>query len=424
MAKTKTSDTTPVITDNGAVVNTFTQVTEGNDALGNIKFDATLIKYDTPAGDNPISIGFRDANNGNITFDSTFTKDYNIDNLANFKAFEKVSTNQIFSLEKAFDSGTETKQAIKNVSGKGNESTDKENAEASNPAPTNSRLEIGKGQGRKQYAGNIRYPIDLKDQQDTLKITILEYVASKPTGGFSFSKETKGKPIGNVTLPAPGTISDTRSAIWGTGTMTPIEAAGLGAVKGLMAGGWKDAETSLMTTLGAVQQNGESVKTALENAIAGSIVGNNELLQRTEGAILNPNMELLFTGPVLRPFGFTYKLSPRSERESSNVRSIIRMFKQSMSPQRTSSNLFLRAPNIYKLEFISPGGGRGKSHKFLPKFKNCALTSFTVDYTPDGSYMTYDNSSMVAYNLSFSFQEIEPIYNSDMGMSDYSDIGY
>ena len=37
---------------------------------------------------------------------------------------------------------------------------------------------------------------------------------------------------------------------------------------------------------------------------------------------------------------------------------------------------------------------------------------------PDNSYMTYDNSSMVAYNLQLAFQEMEPIFNDDYEDSD------
>ena len=32
---------------------------------------------------------------------------------------------------------------------------------------------------------------------------------------------------------------------------------------------------------------------------------------------------------------------------------------------------------------------------------------------PENSYMTYEDSSMVSYSLSLSFQELEPIFNSD-----------
>ena len=41
------------------------------------------------------------------------------------------------------------------------------------------------------------------------------------------------------------------------------------------------------------------------------------------------------------------------------------------------------------------------------------MVDFGVNYTPDGSYMTYDNSSMVSYEMAMSFQEIEPVYNND-----------
>ena len=50
----------------------------------------------------------------------------------------------------------------------------------------------------------------------------------------------------------------------------------------------------------------------------------------------------------------------------------------------------------------------------MNKIKACALTSLNVNYTPDGSYMTYEtNGSMVGYDLQMSFQEIEPVFNDD-----------
>jgi hypothetical protein len=135
--------------------------------------------------------------------------------------------------------------------------------------------------------------------------------------------------------------------------------------------------------------------------------------------VMNPNMELLFKGPSLRSFSFSWKMSPRDEKESLVIGKIIRLFKQSMAPQKTPSDLFLKAPNIYELT-LRNGSSR---NKFLPKMKTCALLDCAVNYTPDGSFMAYDNASMVAYEMSLSFQEIEPIYNNDMSSSDDS-IGY
>ena len=66
----------------------------------------------------------------------------------------------------------------------------------------------------------------------------------------------------------------------------------------------------------------------------------------------------------------------------------------------------------------------GDSHPFLNNIKICALNSFTVDYTPDGSYSTYDNEggvgdgSMTSYQVTMSFMEMTPIYNDDFWSDD------
>ena len=39
--------------------------------------------------------------------------------------------------------------------------------------------------------------------------------------------------------------------------------------------------------------------------------------------------------------------------------------------------------------------------------------SFAVNYVPDGTYMTLPDSAMTTYELALSFQELDPIYDSD-----------
>ena len=47
------------------------------------------------------------------------------------------------------------------------------------------------------------------------------------------------------------------------------------------------------------------------------------------------------------------------------------------------------------------------------KIKECALTGFNVSYTPDGNYATFEDGVMTSYEISMTFQELEPIFNSD-----------
>ena len=101
-----------------------------------------------------------------------------------------------------------------------------------------------------------------------------------------------------------------------------------------------------------------------------------------------------------------------------------------MAPEKDGTRAFLKAPKIFLLDYIYNGDlGRSeleadwlaneKEHPFLNRFKPCALTNFSVNYTPAGSYMTYrDGGSMTQYQLSFTFSEIEPIYQNDFGGDD------
>ena len=65
--------------------------------------------------------------------------------------------------------------------------------------------------------------------------------------------------------------------------------------------------------------------------IFGGNVTVNDLLSRSNGEILNPNMELLFNNVTLRNFRFQFKLTPRNEKESEQVKLIIRAFKRNMA---------------------------------------------------------------------------------------------
>ena len=82
-----------------------------------------------------------------------------------------------------------------------------------------------------------------------------------------------------------------------------------------------DGGDAMATTLRTAAESGQ-VPDAVANLLIGSAVGKdaNNLLARTQGKIFNNNLQLLFTGPTLRPFTFQYVLSPRDQKESDNVK--------------------------------------------------------------------------------------------------------
>ena len=232
------------------------------------------------------------------------------------------------------------------------------------------------------------------------------YAASDNLSQAEFDKT----PIGHIFLPIPDGVSDQNKVNFGEGKLNPVEKLASGVALQFLLGseGAKNLDTA-----GVIKNKikDPNTKKSLANLIAGSATGidTDELLARTQGSILNNNLALLFKGPTLRTFTFQFTLSPRDRGEALQVRQIIRALKQSSAAQRTRGGTFLGAPNTYALQFLN--GLR--PHGFLPRIKECALLSVGVNYMPENSYMTYEDSSMVSYSLSLSFQETESLYNDD-----------
>ena len=420
MANTATSEKAPVVTGEGKNKQTSyisTTVTGGDkDASGEITYTSTIQQHDNAKGEGTKDIATRDKN-GKTTFNEVAP-----DNLKNNKKIvENVSNNQAESVKDQVATSSEQKEAANKASQKKNNASGdgKEEKDDSKPSIAEREQEAfnmakAEGIGRKKYLTTLCYPTTLrKTQQDTLRISVLKYEPKKMSGlGFAKRKSSKGRTIGAVTLPIPGGVQDGNKTAWGSGTMTPVQIATSDAIKKFLTKDADAAGDSLKKSLEVAAKNSGEVKTSLASMFTENLTGASDILARTEGAVNNPNMELLFGGPSMRAFSFSWKLSPRDERESMTIMRIIRMFKQSMAPQTTKSQLFLKAPNTYQVEFVSPAGMKG-THRFLPKVKECALADFSVNYTPDGSYMTYDNSSMVSYQMTMSFQELDPVYNSD-----------
>lgn len=279
-------------------------------------------------------------------------------------------------------------------------------------------------ESRKKY-GNYCYPVTLRrGNQDRLKINILDRDLRDSTR-LSGSRGSASI-IGSVVLPVPGNVRDDNKVDFKNGTLNPLEvAASELALTALLNPAATGSEVkSLFDQVVSEKGDLKSLTAALFTGRAVNRTGN-ELLARAQGGVVNPNLELLFNGPTLRPFNFQFRLSPRDRGESIEIRKIIRMFKQSSAVKRSASTFFLRAPNTYKLQFFS-GSSRpqgqiqlaSSEHEFLPKIKECALLGFGVNYTPDGTFMSYENSSMVSYDITFAFQELDPIANEDYTLLD------
>ena len=274
------------------------------------------------------------------------------------------------------------------------------------------------------------YPEDLgSSDQDRIKFQALIYSSSPsriPSDGFEI-KPVSFNPTGPaIFLPIQSPIIDQNTVGWEPDTLNPVELYAVGLSRRIMESGGAEDVTARVgvffkEAIESLRANSSEVRTYL----AGQAVGVNNLLSRVNGKVLNPNLELLFQGPQLRPFNFTFKMSARNSKEAIIIKKIIKYFKRNMSTSVGDQGLFLKAPNVFKIEYQK---GRTTKHPSINLIKECALTNCSVDYTPLGSYMTYsdDEATMIAYTMTLSFQELTPVYDRDYLTGEGKDhpIGY
>ena len=281
------------------------------------------------------------------------------------------------------------------------------------------------------------YPQDhAQGDFDFIKIVPIEYIPMLQAGQtFKDAKRAlsikqrylrKERVVGSTMfLPMVPGISESNATDWAGDTINPIQiAAGqvaAYAISNLGKGAFGEAAQGLMSDTGAAAQSMISdprTKAFITAYFAGKAVGAN--LTARAGIVVNPNLEVLFNGPKLRTFQYNFKFTPRDDREAQTVKTIIKVFKKAMAPKRRASMVWLGVPAVFKIKYLM----RGKvEHPFLNKIKPCDMTSFNIDYTPEGSYMTYGDGSMTSYAVNMNFAELEPIYNNDVQI-DSDDMGY
>jgi hypothetical protein len=258
----------------------------------------------------------------------------------------------------------------------------------------------------------LRYPEKWPQGTDAIKFESLTYgtkTFSQSNKDIAFSKRENTSTGESVYLPIQSGITDTNTVGWNEETINPAQIMGANLAVNAMTQGANGAISSLKNAIQKIQGTSSDVEKAVVASLVQSAVGA-QILPKLNGSIINPNVELLFQAPQLRAFGFAFKLTPRSDTESAIVKRIIGFFKRNMAVKTTGSQIFLKAPNVFRLTYLH---NEKEDHSGINLIKDCALQSCTVDYTPEGSYMSYADGGMVSYTLNLQFMELEPIYESD-----------
>ena len=220
--------------------------------------------------------------------------------------------------------------------------------------------------------------------------------------GDAFSAGWEGKAFGNI---AAGIISST------AGSDNVIDAIG-----GLA----KEAESAAKR----LQVNATaSAITNLAKSVTGDTITTGDVFAGAKGIVRNPNTELLFQNMNLRTFDHSFKMSPYNKTDEKNIQKIIMEFKRAMLPSYSIGDTdvangdsfavdaaFIKVPKLVQVSYMRGG----QQHKHLPKYKLCALTDVSINYTPDNNYATFSQGGPVAYELKLNFLETKLVYSEEI----------
>ena len=318
----------------------------------------------------------------------------------------------------------------------------------------------GSDEANSMFKKIVKYPMDMANNMDHMFIQCYSYRApyaktfdgkygkgllniGQPEGresGLAFGAERytayKKKLGAGIKLPMPNNMMDENGRNWNDESMSAkqmggVQQASKNVITSLITGDFGGAgplARNIAQTADLLSQSSTQGVLAAEKIsqlAANTGLSADEIMQRSVGVIANSNTELLFAGVMLRSFEYQWTMSPRNRLEAANVRMIIRAFKQWSAPKKARKmeragrtdvgkaggpSFFLGTPNIFRLRFVTNGN---RNILGVNKFKPCALTNVSINYTPEGQWLAYENGMPIAVNMSLRFAELEPIYDTD-----------
>lgn len=254
--------------------------------------------------------------------------------------------------------------------------------------------------------------------------------------------------LSTVYLYMPEDVSSSFAADWGDKSFTNVQRDALraaGAAAALRPGATGAAAIdAARNAAGRVNSLIAQAVTSGINNIPGNIGGANNINQTlgsTVGTVLNPNVELLFNSFGLRKFNHTWKFAPQSKPEAEEIKRIYNTFKKASLPKYGTAgnelfnkikegligkdpeaekldrevninNNYIGVPNLVQVKYKKGAA----LHPWLPKWKLAVITGVEINFTPDGTFATYDDGSPVATSMTVSFQETKLVYGNEINI--------
>jgi len=132
---------------------------------------------------------------------------------------------------------------------------------------------------------------------------------------------------------------------------------------------------------------------------------------------LHPNIRNRFTGVSLRSFSFAFKFLPKSQRESDEIKKIVKFFRFHAYPHQippdTSFGVGYEYPSLFKIQLLS-GAPEGSSYYNVgTPIKFSYLRSISTSYNPTTPVL-HDDGAPTEVDLSLTFTEHKTLHRGDI----------
>ena len=123
------------------------------------------------------------------------------------------------------------------------------------------------------------------------------------------------------------------------------------------------------------------------------------------GKVTNNRTEMKFEGIDRRSFSFDFKMIPKSENESNNIKNIVNLFRFHAMPEMDSFNgRTMIVPSTFDIKYMHKSG----ENDFLNKISTCVLESIDIKFGGDRTQF-FKNNAPMATEISLKFKELEII---------------
>jgi len=189
------------------------------------------------------------------------------------------------------------------------------------------------------------------------------------------------------------------------GTLGLLQRGGTGAIdtvnKAVSGGGFeafKKPEPGVTEVLGTLAE---------QTGLVGG--GFKDLILRSSGKAINPQIEMVYKQTRNRNFIFAFRFQPRNRQESTNIKNIIREFKRYAAPSLSGGDnqngAYFTIPAQFDIQFMF----RDKENPFIARISTCVLENIDVDYASSAPFATFEDGSPTEIGLQLRFTEVDTL---------------